>query len=270
MYNSAVRIEKGGTAVKRNMRKEAFTGLLCLICGLCMLGGCGKTGTTENQSSTIESVMQDDTQNNTQNNTQDDTQNNAQDDTQNNTQDSTQNDGQTQDNAAAEQAALPDAAPFEFIFASGAGAWGTVMTLNGDASFSGSFHDTDMNSGERYDAIMYVSEFSGSFGDIKQINDYTYSMTLNNIEVQNAEKEWTEDRILYVSTEPYGLEQGTEYILYTPETPLDELSEDFLSWWPDNWQREEKGLTVLGRYGLYNKDMGYGFFTYEQNSQSEY
>ena len=32
----------------------------------------------------------------------------------------------------------------EYIFASGAGAWGNVLNLNSDGSFEGFFHDTDM------------------------------------------------------------------------------------------------------------------------------
>lgn len=175
--------------------------------------------------------------------------------------------GKTEDTgeASTASAALPDAAPFDFTFASGAGAWGTTMTLNADGSFSGSYHDTDMGTlGEGYDATMYTSEFSGSFSNIQQINDYTYSLTLNTLDIQNAVgEERIEEKIRYVNAEPYGMEKGTDYILYTPETPLDELNEDFLSWWPDNGQREEKGLKVLGRYGLYNKEMGYGFFTCE-------
>lgn len=247
--------------MKRNTHKKTFMGLLCLVYSLCLLGGCGKTDSKENQNVMTESTRPADTPDSTQ--TQGNTEADTQTEEETKTSETTEAVTEATSETPVETEALPDAAPFEFTFASGAGAWGTVMTLNGDGSFSGSFHDSDASLGEGYDATVYVSEFSGSFSDITQINDYTYSMTLNNLEVQNAEKEWIEERILYVSTEPYGLEQGTDYILYTPEAPLDALSEEFLSWWPDNWQREEKGLTVLGRYGLYNKEMGYGFFTYE-------
>lgn len=159
---------------------------------------------------------------------------------------------------------LPEVFPMEFVFASGAGAWETVFTLYQDGSLEGNYHDSEMGEqGEGYPhGTIYTSDFQGSFYDISQINDYTYSMTLDEVIIQDEEnKEWIEDKIRYVTVKPYGLENGKEFLLYTPDTPLEELSEDFLSWWPDNYLREENSLATLGCYGIYNKEMKYGFFS---------
>jgi len=67
-----------------------------------------------------------------------------------------------------------------------------------------------------------------------------------------------EDGVRYVSSEPYGVEEGKDFILYLPDTPTQGLDEEFLSWWPGQYQEDQSD--TLGFYGLYNVDMGYGFF----------
>ena len=106
---------------------------------------------------------------------------------------------------AAEQAAvpaeLPDVFPMELIFSSGAGAWRTTLTLNRDGSFSGSFRDSDM--GDRTDdytnGTVYICDFSGQFGDIKQLDSCTYSMELEELTAQKTKAgEWIEDGYRYI------------------------------------------------------------------------
>lgn len=172
----------------------------------------------------------------------------------------------SQESAEKEEILLPDTLPMDFTFSSGAGGWATSITLKLDGSFEGIYHDSKMgDSGEDYpNGSVYICAFSGQFEDIKQVDEYTYSMTLSEITTQNTEgEEWIEDKIRYVASVPYGLENGKEFLLYTPETPIKELSEEFLSWWANNYLSEEEALETLSCYGLYNKEMGYGFFTYE-------
>ena len=173
---------------------------------------------------------------------------------------------------AAEQTAvpaeLPDVFPMELIFSSGAGAWQTALTLNRDGSFSGTYKDSDMGDGaEDYpNGTAYICDFSGKFGDIKQVDSCTYSMELSELTAQKPEgEEWIEDGVRYIASAPYGLEGGKDFLFYTPETELEGLSGEFLSWWP-GWLYADalgKDPTALTGYGLYNREMGYGFFTYE-------
>ena len=159
-------------------------------------------------------------------------------------------------------AVLPEDLPDELVFASGAGAWATVMTPERDGTFSGEYHDSDMgdSGGEYPNGTVYVCDFSGRFSDIEKADENSYSMTLAEIGSDyEAEKEWIEDGVRYVSSEPYGIEDGDEFILYLPDTPTDGLDEEFLSWWPGRYMTEEQTGT-LGMYGLYNVKMGYGFF----------
>lgn len=166
---------------------------------------------------------------------------------------------------------LPDALPLEFVFASGAGAWGTALTLDRDGSFTGRYRDSEMGeSGEGYPhGSVYVCAFSGRFEEIEQVDDTTYSMKLGEVSMEKEPgEEWIEDEVRYVASAPYGIEGGETFFLYTPDTPLDGLSKEFLSWWPDNWRREPEGLETLGGYGIHNQETDDGFFAAESGEGS--
>lgn len=160
------------------------------------------------------------------------------------------------------QLPLP-AESMDFSFSSGAGAWGTGMTVHADGSFEGDYHDSNMGeTGDGYDASVYVCSFRGRFENIVKVNDYTWSMTLGSMELdEEPGREWIEDRVRYIASDPYGMEGGTEFIFYTPEAPASELTEDFLSWMLFTGSMAQPG-EPLGLYGIYNRDMGYGFFGY--------
>lgn len=153
-----------------------------------------------------------------------------------------------------------------FIFASGAGAWDTTLTIYEDGTFEGYFHDSDMgDTGEGYEnGTVYVCEFHGSFTDIKKVNDYTYSMQLRTIELtEEPGKEWIEDGILFVTEEPYGLVDAEEVLLYLPGAPTAELPEEFVRWiaMPNGWS-EDNLPAYLDNYGLYNVNAESGFYGY--------
>ena len=156
--------------------------------------------------------------------------------------------------AEPETTVLPDALPMDFVFSSGAGAWSTVLTLNRDGSFTGVYHDADTTT-------VYICTFSGRFGDIRQADDHTWSMTLEETFIEETPApEWDEGELHYIASEPYGMEDGTAFLLYAPETPTAGLSQEFLSWWP-SWNVEDNG--ALGCWGLSNVEMGYGSCTYD-------
>ena len=158
---------------------------------------------------------------------------------------------------------LPDAFPVELVFSSGAGGWSSAITLNRDGSFQGTYHDSEMGEqGPDYpDGTVYLCDFSGQFDHIQKENDTTYSMTLSQVISQRpAEEEWVDRGVRYVASIPYGLEQGKDFLLYTPDTAVAGLSEEFLSWWPQRYLPEENTPQTLTFYGLYNEEMGYGFF----------
>lgn len=156
--------------------------------------------------------------------------------------------------------ALPGTYPIDMIFSSGAGGWSTTLTLSQDGSFTGAFSDSEMgerDENEYPNGTVYVCNFSGQFKDIKKVNDYTYSMTLDSVKVAEDEEK-IEDGIRYKAGAPSGMDSGTEIYFYTPDAPVSELPEAFLSW----WQESADGSATLDCYAIYNKSADSGFFEY--------
>ena len=174
---------------------------------------------------------------------------------------------------------LPLTQPLEMMFCSGAGGWGTMLTLYPDGSFSGEFTDSDMGTAdESYpNGIQYISRFHGSFGDFEKLSDASWALTLQELTLDTeypAGEEWIEDGVRYISSEPYGLDgndgsalkPGAVFQLYTPEaaghTEGTEMygAARFLMWMP--YRREFRSAEDrLGCYGLHNLETGYGFFS---------
>lgn len=190
-------------------------------------------------------------------------------------------------NPPPEEGPLPFDAPMRLWFGSGAGAWRTILTLHPDGSFEGKYDDANMGSGtgDAPYGNTYICTFHGKFGDIRQVSAASWSMTLEELALDTGRpvgEEWIEERRLYISSAPYGLDgedgqalkPGTQFMLYTPEAkgyaPGDELygmngddssSElyEFWTWWPDHHGWGPYGST-LGCYALRNVETGYGFF----------
>lgn len=163
--------------------------------------------------------------------------------------------------------ALPGGLPEELVFSSGAGAWRTVLTLQPDGSFTGQYSDWDSGGdpSQYPEGIYYICNFSGTFSDLRQLDETTYAMTLETLEAQETEgEEWTEDGTLYIGSAPYGLEGGTEFFLYAPESSTDVLTSESLQVeWPEWNLPETVPEGQLGCWMLYNQDMDQGFFSYE-------
>ena len=141
-----------------------------------------------------------------------------------------------------------------FMFCSGAGGWRTTLRIWPDGSFIGSYSDFDaMPPTERY------CNFSGQFSEPEQVDEYTYSMTMESITLENTPgEEFYGSEMHYISSTPYGLEEANEVLLYFPGKKVSELPESFLAWSHRriDWDIEAETLPF---YGLYNVEEGYGF-----------
>ena len=160
----------------------------------------------------------------------------------------------------------------EFSFLSGAGAWRTVITLNRNGAFTGSYLDSEMGEiGEEYPkGSVYICDFSGKFENIEKIDAYSYKMTLTDVTTEKAvDEEWIEDEIRYVASAPHGLNdpinmlECTEFVFYLPDTPVDQVPEEFLIWWPYRYTQETDPKDTLSCYGILNVTTNFGFFTTE-------
>ena len=157
----------------------------------------------------------------------------------------------------ADSVSLPEE-PVEFLLASGASSWGTLLTLAPDGSFTGDYGNTEMVDGQ---PSRYVCTFHGQFTDIRQTGTYTWSLTLAELTTEQVPGErWREDGLQYIASEALGVEGGTEFILYAPGTPAYDLPAECWNWWPDAclWRAGEQD--TLDGWCLYQVADGYGFF----------
>ncbi len=152
----------------------------------------------------------------------------------------------------------------EFYFASGAGGWRTFLSIEEDGSFQGVHSDSDMGDiGEEYpNGTLYHCEFYGAFMEPVKVNDYTYSMKIEEIRCVN-EPDTTEiiDEILYYYTTPYGLDGAEEVLIYLPGAPTSELPEEYMNWVRNDMA--EPDAQELPFYGLYNITEQNGFSSYD-------
>ena len=116
----------------------------------------------------------------------------------------------------------------------------------------------------------YVCDFSGRFENIKKIDEYSYQMTLTGIQTEKpVGEEWIEDEIRYVASDPHGLnnpdnnQECVEFIFYLPDTPVDQVPEAFLDWWPYRYTQETEPKGTLSCYGILSVTTSFGFFTTE-------
>lgn len=152
----------------------------------------------------------------------------------------------------------------EFYFASGAGGWRTVMQIKEDGSFSGQYSDSDMgSSGDEYpNGTYYFCAFEGKFTQPVKVNDYTYSMEIEEISLANeAGTEEIIDDTLYSYSEPYGLDGAEEVLIYLPGAPTTELPAEYMSWVRNDMENPD--VTQLPFYGLYNVTEQNGFSSYD-------
>ena len=156
--------------------------------------------------------------------------------------------------------------PERFSFMSGAGAWSTDLSIAEDGSFTGSYHDSNMGEdGERYpNGTIYYCHFSGRFGSVTRIDDYSYSMRMLELRIEEVPGDvYYQNGVRYVASEPYGIDGAEEVTVYLPGAQISKLPEDFVSWvaMPNAWGYYDNAYpTLLPFWGLYNVNAQCGFF----------
>ena len=117
--------------------------------------------------------------------------------------------------------------PETFRFTSGAGAWLTELYLNKDGTFSGKYLDSD--SGEQPTEVF--CNFEGNFSDLKPVDEYVSSMSLESLDTVNTPgEEYFRDGTKYISSTPYGLENTQEVYVYFPGCPTSSIPKEIADW----------------------------------------
>lgn len=156
-----------------------------------------------------------------------------------------------------------------FSFESGAGAWGTILTVDEQGHFSGQYHDSDAGDvGEGYqNGTINLCDFTGRFTDVVRTTNGVYEATVTDLAYEKEPgKEEIKDGVRYAYAEAYGI-SGTEKVeIYLPGAKTAKLPKEYVDWIEDL----HFGVSVSGQYylnvplelpfcGIYNPAMKYGF-----------
>ena len=164
-----------------------------------------------------------------------------------------------QEEPVEEPASLFETLPECFLFASGAGAWRTELSIAPDGSFTGAY--TDTNAGwEGHPAEQYYCNFSGQFSEPVQVDEFVWSVTVEALELEDTPGETTyvkADNLNRIASTPYGLENAKEVLIYLPGAAAEDLPEMFRNW------THAPAEGVLDFYGLYNVEEELGFSGYD-------
>lgn len=174
--------------------------------------------------------------------------------------------GQTEDG----KLDFEDLAGWTFYFSSGAGAWFTELAIDSDGRIEGHYQDADMgDTGDTYpNGTLYLSDFTGNFGELEKVDSHTYKMKLSSLSYeQEPAKEEIVDGVRQIYSIANGLAGGEEFYLYLPGTRLDELPESYLGW-VISYGLEKNGKEELPFFGLYNVTTGDGFSSNQYPEQS--
>lgn len=162
--------------------------------------------------------------------------------------------------------------PNQFSFLSGAGGWSTELYLNSDESyvgnFTGQYHDSNMgDEGEGYQGSVYYCNFTGKFTEPERLDEFVYSVKLEDLTYDPPGEEKIEDGTLYVTTGPYGLENVGELRIYFPGYPIKNIPEDDRFWLLSAPELAEYTLDELAEqvlpgntYVIHNVNEGQLFF----------
>lgn len=139
--------------------------------------------------------------------------------------------GQLADGKNPEETVLSfsDLSEYPFLFTSGAGGWGTRLSIEADGSFYGEYHDSEFGlSGIDYDGSTYISKFKGTFSPLVKIDEKTYSMKVVSITTENEpDTEEILDGMRYIYTLPFGVELGKEFKVHLPDIDVSKLGDEF-------------------------------------------
>ena len=149
-----------------------------------------------------------------------------------------------------------------FICTSGVGNSSIEIEIDDNGTFRGESSDLNMGEyGEDYpNGTIYTCKFNGKFTDIKKIDDFTYSMKMEEFSTEGMEgDEYISGDIKYIITEPYGMKKGEIYHLYLPGIEMDMLPLDYYEW-ISMVLYELEGEEQLPIYGLYNTEEDVSYF----------
>lgn len=117
-----------------------------------------------------------------------------------------------------------------FLMSSGAGGWGSFMTVNSDGSFDYNYHDSDFD-------MFYICHAQGQLGNVVMIDEYTYKVEILEMTFEyEVDSEWTVtdtdgSEINYTASDSYGLHQGDILTYFARDIDAAALPDGYTFWY---------------------------------------
>lgn len=117
-----------------------------------------------------------------------------------------------------------------FLMSSGAGGWGSFMTVNSDGTFDYNYHDSDFD-------MFYICHAQGRLGNVVMIDEYTYKVEILEMTFEyEVNSEWTVtdtdgSEINYTASDSYGLHQGDILTYFARGIEAASLPEGYTFWY---------------------------------------
>ena len=133
----------------------------------------------------------------------------------------------------------------------------TSFTVDRDGNIEGKYDEYDFDNG-----VTTINEFTGRFTDVKKLDEYSYSLTMSELELKYTPDTEGYETLsngyeayrIYIT--PYGLEDSSavHYILYVPGTPVSKLDDRILENMNEYHVESLKEQDVLEEYILFNTE----------------
>lgn len=152
----------------------------------------------------------------------------------------------------------------EFDFTSGVGGWISTMNVNADGTFTGEYTDSEMGEmdAEYPDGTVYYCNFSGKISEPVQKSEFVYEAKVTDL--QTAEPvgvEKIDNKIRYVSSTAYGLDDVDTIEIYLPGVKTADLPAEYVEWCIASEAFMNGTPDVLPFYGIYNVNAQEGWFS---------
>lgn len=144
------------------------------------------------------------------------------------------------------------------------------MSIDSDGTFLGRYQDSNMGeTGDEYpNGTEYFCDFSGKFAVPQKIGEYSYRMAVEYLHTE-AEQGFTyyENGVRHVASNPYGMENAQEVLLYLPGYPTDQIPEEALSWINCLHSLQDADELPQECYVLYNEEEGTTFLGLKEEDE---
>lgn len=158
-------------------------------------------------------------------------------------------DSESKDKKSAPKVAYPLSADDRFLFSSGAGGWGSGLTIDENWNFQGGYHDSDIgDTGPGYpNGTVYGTQFSGTFEPIAEHPDGSITLQCRDLEFspKKGEEEIDDEGFRRVGAEPYGMLPCEEFSYYPAGYSTRYLHEDLRLWLVDMSLPELKAPIIV-------------------------